>query len=60
MKVRVLFFGATADAVGTREIEIDLEDETKAAAAFTFLVEISAAKRAFVAFRSQSGIRKRR
>ncbi len=39
MKVQVLFFGATADAVGMREIEIDLEDETKAASAFAFLVE---------------------
>ena len=34
MKVSVLFFGATADAVGDREIEIDLENETKAENAF--------------------------
>ena len=34
MKVQVLFFGATADAVGEREIEIDLPGETKAEAAF--------------------------
>ncbi len=34
MKVQVLFFGATAEAVGEREIEIDLENETKAENAF--------------------------
>ncbi len=34
MKVQVLFFGATAEAVGEREIEIELETETKAANAF--------------------------
>ena len=34
MKVQVLFFGATADATGKREIEIDLADETKAETAF--------------------------
>jgi len=34
MKVSVLFFGATADAVGEREVEIDLENETKAENAF--------------------------
>ncbi|MGC2236341.1 MAG: MoaD/ThiS family protein [Pyrinomonadaceae bacterium] len=39
MKVSVLFFGATADAVGEREIEIDLEDEAKAETAFALLVE---------------------
>lgn len=38
MKVRVLFFGATAEAVGEREIEIDLETDAKAAAAFTQIV----------------------
>ncbi len=38
MKVRVLFFGATADAAGKREIEIDLADETKAEAAFQKIV----------------------
>jgi len=39
MKVQVLFFGATADAVGKREIEIDLENETRAETAFALLVE---------------------
>jgi len=34
MKVQVLFFGATADAVGKREIEIDLAEHTKTAQAF--------------------------
>jgi molybdopterin converting factor subunit 1 len=38
MKVQVLFFGATAEAVGEREIEIDLEKETKSAAAFKQVV----------------------
>lgn len=39
MKVSVLFFGATADAVGEREIEIDLETEAKAGDAFARIVE---------------------
>ncbi len=38
MKVQVLFFGATADAVGRREIEIDLADETRAENAFQKIV----------------------
>ncbi len=38
MKVQVLFFGATAEAVGEREIEIDLETQMKAAAAFKQIV----------------------
>ncbi len=38
MKVQVLFFGATAEAVGEREIEIDLETQTKADAAFKQIV----------------------
>ncbi len=38
MKVQVLFFGATAEAVGEREIEIDLENKTKAVAAFRQIV----------------------
>ena len=38
MKVQVLFFGATAEAVGEREIEIDLETETKSAAVFKQIV----------------------
>ncbi len=38
MKVQVLFFGATADAVGKREIEIDLADKTRAENAFRQIV----------------------
>ncbi len=38
MKIQVLFFGATADAVGKREIEIDLTDETRAENAFRKIV----------------------
>ena len=38
MKVQVLFFGATADAVGNREIEIDLADRTRADDAFRRIV----------------------
>ncbi len=38
MKVQVLFFGATAEAVGEREIEIDLEKNTKADSAFKQIV----------------------
>ena len=38
MKVQVLFFGATADAVGEREIEIELADETRAENAFQKIV----------------------
>lgn len=34
MRVQVLFFGATAEAVGKREIEIDLAEKTKADSAF--------------------------
>jgi sulfur-carrier protein len=39
MKVQVLFFGATADAVGEREIAIDLESEMRAETAFARIVE---------------------
>ena len=39
MKVQVLFFGATADAAGEREIEIDLEDEARAGTAFAQIVK---------------------
>ena len=39
MKVRVLFFGATADAVGEREIEIDLAETAAADEAFALLKE---------------------
>ena len=38
MKVQVLFFGATADAAGRREIEIHLADETRAENAFQKIV----------------------
>jgi len=38
MKVSVLFFGATADEVGEREIEIDFADNAKAADAFGEIV----------------------
>lgn len=34
MKVKVLFFGATADAVGERELEIDFAEEANAEEAF--------------------------
>ena len=30
VKVKVLFFGATADSVGKREVEISLDEETDA------------------------------
>jgi molybdopterin synthase sulfur carrier subunit len=38
MKVSVLFFGATADEVGTREIQIDFADDAKASDAFGEIV----------------------
>lgn len=39
MKVNVLFFGATADSVGEREIEISLEENLKAENAFSQVLE---------------------
>lgn len=39
MKVQVLFFGATAEEVGKREIEINLAEQTKASDAFAGIVE---------------------
>ncbi len=39
MKVQVLFFGATADAVGEREIEISLAERMKAEQALAEIVE---------------------
>lgn len=39
MKVQILFFGATAEEVGKREIEIDLAEQTKASDAFAVVVE---------------------
>ena len=39
MKVQVLFFGATAEAAGARELEIDLSGETKAREVFQKILE---------------------
>lgn len=39
MKVQVLFFGATADAVGKREIEISFAGVTKASQAFDAILK---------------------
>ncbi len=38
MKVQVLFFGATAEAVGEREIEMSVDENTKAEKAFDKIV----------------------
>ncbi len=38
MKVQVLFFGATAEAVGEREIEMSVDENTKAETAFDKIV----------------------
>ncbi len=38
MRVQVLFFGATADAVGMREINLDFPSEAKAVDAFGEIV----------------------
>ena len=38
MKVKVLFFGATADIAGTRSIEIEVEDLATAGEAFNSVV----------------------
>jgi molybdopterin converting factor small subunit len=38
MKVSVLFFGATADETGAREVKIDFTENTKANDAFTEIV----------------------
>ena len=38
MKVQVLFFGATADAAGTREVEIELPGSVRAADALAEIV----------------------
>lgn len=40
MSVRVLFFGAAADAAGAREIEIDSVDGAKASDAFRRIVAL--------------------
>ena len=39
MKVQILFFGATADAVGEREIEMPLAENTKSESFFDEIVE---------------------
>ena len=39
MKVNVLFFGATADSVGEREVEISLDDKLSAEKAFAQILE---------------------
>ena len=39
MKVNVLFFGATADVVGNREVEFDFANGTKSDSAFQQVVE---------------------
>jgi molybdopterin converting factor small subunit len=39
MKVSVLFFGATADAVGEREIEFECGPDTNASSALASIVE---------------------
>jgi molybdopterin converting factor small subunit len=39
MKVQVLFFGATADEVGEREINLDFRENTKAEDVFREIVE---------------------
>lgn len=39
MKVNVLFFGATADSVGEREIEISLEENIKAETALSQILD---------------------
>lgn len=39
MRVQVLFFGATADAAGEREIELELPERARAADAFVRIIE---------------------
>jgi molybdopterin converting factor small subunit len=39
MKVQVLFFGATAEAVGEREVEIVLENETRGEIVFRQILQ---------------------
>ena len=40
IKVKVLFFGATADSVGEREVELSLEDNMKAEKALENILKI--------------------
>jgi molybdopterin converting factor small subunit len=39
INVSVLFFGATAEAVGTKEIELNLNDETKSDEVFAKVLD---------------------
>lgn len=39
IKARILFFGATADIIGSRQIEFDLTDGTKAGETLTQIVD---------------------
>jgi molybdopterin converting factor small subunit len=39
MKLKILFFGATADAAGERAVTIEVPDECDASAAFRSIVE---------------------
>ena len=39
MKVKILFFGATADAVGEREVEFEIKEKPKADQAFEEVLE---------------------
>jgi molybdopterin converting factor small subunit len=49
MTVKVLFFGATAEAVGEREVEFDLSENAKSEAAFAEVLN------AFPALREKFG-----
>ncbi len=39
INVSVLFFGATAESIGRREIEMDLAEQTKSCEAFAQIIE---------------------
>jgi molybdopterin converting factor small subunit len=39
MKVQVLFFGATAEEIGKREIEFSFDGQTRAGEAFAAIIE---------------------
>jgi molybdopterin converting factor small subunit len=39
MNIRVLFFGATADATGTKKIELDVEEGTNALSVFESVID---------------------
>ncbi len=40
MKVRVLFFGATADAIGDREIDFEFDRDVNSRQAFDRIIEV--------------------